>query len=101
MSAAKYARAERDLRAARPVGAAAKAFYDNAEVRDRKEKNRTRVPRSDRRSAGLLSFRMDNIYLESNIWHLPEFEKKKNAGFCIQIKATKCKLQSVIGVKQQ
>ena len=76
MSAAKYARAERDLRAARPVGAAAKAFYDNAEVRDRKEKNRTRVPRSDRRSAGLLSFRMD-IYLESNIWHLPEFEIKK------------------------
>jgi len=32
VSAAKYARAERDLRAARPVGAAAKAFYDNAEV---------------------------------------------------------------------
>ena len=32
MSAAKFARAEKDLKAARPLGAAAKAFYDSAEV---------------------------------------------------------------------
>jgi F-type H+-transporting ATPase subunit gamma len=32
VSAAKYAKAERELRAARPYGAGAKAFYDNLEV---------------------------------------------------------------------
>lgn len=32
VSAAKYARAERDLKAARPLGSAAKAFYEQAEV---------------------------------------------------------------------
>jgi len=32
VSAAKYARAERDLKAARPIGAAAKSFYEHAEV---------------------------------------------------------------------
>jgi len=34
VSAAKYARAERDLKAARPLGAAAKAFYDNVGVEE-------------------------------------------------------------------
>ena len=33
VSAAKYARAERDLKAARPLGEAASVFYDQAEVR--------------------------------------------------------------------
>lgn len=33
VSAAKYARAERDLKAARPLGNAAQAFYNQAEVR--------------------------------------------------------------------
>ena len=32
VSAAKYARAERDLKAARPLGEAASVFYDQAEV---------------------------------------------------------------------
>ena len=32
VSAAKFARAEKDLKAARPLGAAAQAFYENAEV---------------------------------------------------------------------
>jgi len=34
VSAAKYARAERDLKAARPLGTAAKAFYDNVGVEE-------------------------------------------------------------------
>lgn len=33
VSAAKYARAERDLKAARPYGLGAQAFYENAEVK--------------------------------------------------------------------
>jgi len=37
VSAAKFARAERDLRAARPLGSAAKSFYDHAEVSTNKE----------------------------------------------------------------
>jgi len=37
VSAAKFARAERDLRAARPLGSAAKSFYDHAEVSSDKE----------------------------------------------------------------
>jgi len=37
VSAAKYARAERDLKAARPLGVAAKAFYDHAEIEDTKK----------------------------------------------------------------
>jgi F-type H+-transporting ATPase subunit gamma len=37
VSAAKFARAERDLRAARPLGSAAKSFYDHAEVATDKE----------------------------------------------------------------
>jgi len=37
VSAAKFARAERDLRAARPLGAAAKSFYEQAEVSSDKE----------------------------------------------------------------
>ena len=32
MSAAKFARAERDLKAARPLGAAAQSFYKHVEV---------------------------------------------------------------------
>ena len=32
VSAAKFARAERDLRSARPLGAAAQSFYEQAEV---------------------------------------------------------------------
>jgi len=37
VSAAKYARAERDLKAARPLGVAAKAFYDHAEIEETKK----------------------------------------------------------------
>jgi len=37
VSAAKFARAERDLKSARPLGAAAKAFYDHAEISTDKE----------------------------------------------------------------
>merc|ERR1712243_548394 len=37
VSAAKFARAEKDLRAARPIGEAAQAFYDNAEISSAKE----------------------------------------------------------------
>merc|ERR1712111_157561 len=37
VSAAKYARAERDLKAARPLGEAASVFYDQAEVSCEKE----------------------------------------------------------------
>lgn len=37
VSAAKFARAERDLRAARPLGAAAQAFYDHAEISSDKQ----------------------------------------------------------------
>jgi len=37
VSAAKYARAERDLKAARPLGTAAKAFYDHAEIEESKK----------------------------------------------------------------
>lgn len=37
VSAAKYARAERDLKAARPLGAAAQAFYEHAEINSEKE----------------------------------------------------------------
>ena len=33
VSAAKYARAEKDLKAARPLGEAASIFFDQAEVR--------------------------------------------------------------------
>ena len=32
VSAAKFARAEKDLKAARPLGVAAQSFYDSAEV---------------------------------------------------------------------
>ena len=32
VSAAKFARAEKDLKAARPLGTAAQAFYEQAEV---------------------------------------------------------------------
>ena len=35
VSAAKYARAEKDLKAARPLGEAAHVFYDQAEVIER------------------------------------------------------------------
>merc|ERR1712112_507021 len=37
VSAAKFARAEKDLKAARPLGSAAQAFYENAEVASDKE----------------------------------------------------------------
>jgi len=37
VSAAKFARAEKDLKVARPLGAAAKVFYENAEVASDKE----------------------------------------------------------------
>merc|ERR1711914_1561 len=37
VSAAKYARAERDLKAARPLGSAAKSFYQHAEVSSEKD----------------------------------------------------------------
>ena len=37
VSAAKFARAERDLRSARPLGSAAKAFYEQAEIATDKE----------------------------------------------------------------
>jgi len=37
VSAAKYARAERDLKAARPLGSAAQSFYEHAEIKSEKE----------------------------------------------------------------
>jgi len=37
VSAAKYARAERDLKAARPLGTAAQSFYEHADVKTEKE----------------------------------------------------------------
>merc|ERR1712168_445066 len=37
VSAAKYARAQRDLKAARPLGTAAQAFYDRAEIKSEKD----------------------------------------------------------------
>merc|ERR1712105_34187 len=37
VSAAKFARAEKDLKAARPLGTAAQAFYESAEVASDKE----------------------------------------------------------------
>merc|ERR1712107_841322 len=54
VSAAKYARAERDLKAARPLGEAASVFYDQAEVSCEKEqpKNLYVAITSDRGLAG-------------------------------------------------
>merc|ERR1712198_797234 len=37
VSAAKYARAERDLKSARPLGSAAQSFYEHADVKSEKE----------------------------------------------------------------
>ena len=39
VSAAKYARAEKDLKAARPLGEAASIFFDQAEVRNSTQLN--------------------------------------------------------------
>merc|ERR1711874_700922 len=54
VSAAKYARVERDLKAARPLGEAASVFYDQAEVSCEKEqpKNLYVAITSDRGLAG-------------------------------------------------
>merc|ERR1712112_607735 len=54
VSAAKYARAEKDLKAARPLGEAASIFYDQAEVSCNKEapKNLYVAITSDRGLAG-------------------------------------------------
>merc|ERR1719239_508153 len=54
VSAAKYARAEKDLKAARPLGEAASVFYDQAEVSCNKEtpKNLYVAITSDRGLAG-------------------------------------------------
>jgi len=43
VSAAKYARAERELRAARPYGAGAKSFFDSAELEQDKSKEKQLV----------------------------------------------------------
>ena len=43
VSAAKYARAEKDLKAARPLGEAAHVFYDQAEVSQRENAVNTQL----------------------------------------------------------